>query len=78
MLFGDHFVIYVSFLSLLCCLVCSLQPCDQLLGRAGLLALLCVMRYCVLHFLLWRPGLGVLLDWLIHDLCLLPELYTLA
>ena len=41
--FGDHFVIYVSFLSLLCCLVCSLQPCDQLLGRADLLALLCVM-----------------------------------
>ena len=27
------FVIYVIFLSLLCCRVCSLQPCDHLLGK---------------------------------------------
>ena len=31
------FVIYVSCLSFLCCLVCSLQPCDHLLGKGGLL-----------------------------------------
>ena len=28
------FVIYVSCFSLLYCLVCSLQPCDQLLGKS--------------------------------------------
>ena len=43
--FVDLLVIYVSRLSLLYCLVCSLQPCDHLLGK--LLALLCVMFSCV-------------------------------
>ena len=32
--FGSFvFLIYVSCLSLLCCLVCSLQPCGHLLGK---------------------------------------------
>ena len=43
----DPFVICVSCLSLLYCLVCSLQPCDHLLGKAYLLALLCMMFSCV-------------------------------
>ena len=33
-------------MSLLYCLVCSLQPCDHLLGEADLLALFCVMFPC--------------------------------
>ena len=43
-----RFVIYVSCLSLVCCLVCSLQPCNHLLGKG--LRLLCVMfsyAHCV-------------------------------
>ena len=40
------FLIYVSCLSLLCCFVCSLQPCDYLLEMADLLALLCVVVSC--------------------------------
>ena len=42
------FVIYVSRLSLLCCLVYSLQPCITCWERADLLVLLCVMFSCVL------------------------------
>ena len=38
---------FVSCLSLFCCIVCSLQPCDHLLGRADPLALLSVMLSCV-------------------------------
>ena len=34
------FVIYFSFLSLLCCLVCFFQTCDHLLGGPDLLALI--------------------------------------
>ena len=30
---GSFFVVYVSCLALLCCLICSLQPCDNLLGK---------------------------------------------
>ena len=40
-----YFVIYVTCLS--CCLVCLLQPCDHLLERAKLLALLYEMFSCV-------------------------------
>ena len=39
--------IYVSWMSLLCCLVCFLQPCDHLLERDDLLVLLCVVLSCV-------------------------------
>ena len=37
------FVSHVTCLSLLCCLVCSLQPCGHLLGRTDLLSLLCAV-----------------------------------
>ena len=37
------FVIYVSPLSLSCLLVCSLLPCDHLLGNNDLFSPLCVM-----------------------------------
>ena len=56
----DHFCIYVLCLS---SFVCSLPPCGHLLGKvwppgSGLLALLCVMFYCV--FVTFPSG--VLLD----------------
>ena len=54
--FGLFFLIYVSCLSLLCCLVCSLQPCDHLTGK-GL-----ALRFLVFcHFPMWCFGSGVLL-----------------
>ena len=37
-------------LSLIYCLVCFLQQCDHLLGRAVLLALLCDVFLCFCHF----------------------------
>ena len=40
------FVTCVSRLSLLYCLVFSLHPCHHLLGKADLLALMCVMFPC--------------------------------
>ena len=36
---GAFLINYVSCLSLLCCLVCSLQPCDHLLGKGWPLGL---------------------------------------
>ena len=38
---------YVSCLSLLSCLVCTLQPCGHIIGRAGLFASLWVVLSCV-------------------------------
>ena len=71
--FVDPFVICVSCLSLSYYRVCSLQPCGRLLGRADLLALLCMTLSCVFVTLPY----GVLsqvwyLNVLIPDLCLLP------
>ena len=70
------FVICDSCLSLLYCLVCSLQTCDHLLGKADLLALLCVMFSCV-----FDTFPCVILDQVrylivsIPDLCLLPYFF---
>ena len=38
------FLLFISFISLLCCLGCSLQPCDHLLGKGWPLGSLV---YCV-------------------------------
>ena len=58
------FVIYVSFLPLLCCRVWSLQSCGHLLERADLFALLCVVFSCVFfyHFPSCCSGSGMVLD----------------
>ena len=54
------FVIYVLCLSCFMSVHCSLVvTCWE---RAGLLALLYVMFYCVCHFPIWYPGSGVVLD----------------
>ena len=59
------FVIYASCLSLLCCLACSLQPCDHLLGKGWPLgSLVCDVFLCFCHFTLWCPGSGVVLDYI--------------
>ena len=66
-----NFVICVSYLSLLCCVVCSLQPCDYLMGRAEYLALLCVGCSCVCVILPYGvPGRLWYLIVSIPDLCL--------
>ena len=68
---GIPVAIYVSCLSLLCCLVCSLQPCDHLLGKSWPLASLvcCVFSSPVTKWqgeLLWsvsvRPSVRPLSD----------------
>ena len=46
----DHFVTYILRLSLLCFLLCSLQPYDYLLGKADLLWFSCV--WCFIVFVL--------------------------
>ena len=67
------FVIYDSCLSLVYRLVCSLQPCDYLLGKAVLLVLLYVMFSCVfVIFLYGVPGQVCNLIVSIPDLYLLP------
>ena len=43
---GSSFDIYVSGWSLLCCLVCSLQPCCTCYEMTGLLAVLCLVFSC--------------------------------
>ena len=56
-------LIWVSCLSLLCCIVCSLQPSDHLLGK-GLPpdSLVCAVFLCFCHFPIWWPGSGLVLD----------------
>ena len=50
-------------LSLLCCLVFSLQPCDNLMWSGWpLLAILRVMFSCFCHLPIWCLGLCVVLD----------------
>ena len=64
------FVIYVSVLS--CCLVCSLQPCDHLLGKGKPLgSLVFDVFFCFCHFPMWCPGSGVFLDCI--NSCSLPS-----
>ena len=67
------FVIYVSWLSLLCCLVRSLQPCDHLIGKEDLLALLCVVFSCALSLshMVFRVRCGT---WFIDSWSLLSSL----
>ena len=61
----DSFVIYVSCLSLLCCLVYFLQPHDHLLGKGWPLgSFVCDVFLCFCHFPIWCPGSGVVLNWL--------------
>ena len=43
----DHCSYLCSCLSLFCCLVCPLQPCDHLLERAEVFALVYVLFSCV-------------------------------
>ena len=65
------FINYVSCLSLLCRLVCSLQSCGHLLGKGDLLAILYVMFSCVfVTFPCGVPGQVCYLIVLIHDFCL--------
>ena len=65
---GSFFAIFVSRVSLLYCLVCSLQPWK----RAGLFALLCVMFSCVfVSFLYGVSGHVWYLIVSIPDFCLL-------
>ena len=57
------FVIYVSCLSLVCCHVCSLQPCYHLLGKGSSLgSLACCVFLCFCHFPIWCSRSGVVLD----------------
>ena len=50
-------------LSLLCCLVNFLQPCDHLLGKGWPLgSLVCYVFLCFCHIPKWRPGSSVVLD----------------
>ena len=66
------FCYYISCLYLLCYLVCSLQPCDHLLGMDLTLGLLSVMFPCVfVTFPYGVPGSVVVLIQLIPELCLL-------
>ena len=54
-------MIYVSRLSLLYCIVCSLQPCYHLLGTGWRLgSLMYGSLYVTLCFVLWRFDFGVL------------------
>ena len=63
----DPFYVCLSY-----CLVCSLQPCDHLLGKADLLALFYVMfSFFFCHFPIWCPGSGVVRDCINSCLCLL-------
>ena len=58
-----HFVIYVSCLSLLCCLDVSLYPCAHLLGKGQTSWLSGVWCFLVFrHFPIWCPVSGVVLD----------------
>ena len=68
---GSFFVIYVSCLSGF--LVCSVQPCGHLLGKADLLALLYVMFYCILSFppvVSWVRNGALVYRFLIFAFCL--------
>ena len=74
----DPFCYLCFTFALLYRLVCSLQPCDHLLGRADLLALFCMVFPCVFfHFTLWCLGSGVYLLVSIPDLCLLLYVHVL-
>ena len=56
------FLIYVSCLSLLCWLVCCLQPCDHLLGKVWPLdCLVCCVFLCFWHFPIWCSRSDVVL-----------------
>ena len=63
------FVIYVSRLSLLCCLVCFLRPCGRLLGKEWPIVFLCLV--CFWYFPIWCLVPGVVVDLSISDLWLL-------
>ena len=55
------FVINVSRLILLYCLVSSLQPCDHLLGKGWPpSSLVCYISLCFCHFLIWCRRSGVI------------------
>ena len=57
------FGIYNSCLSLLGCLVCSLQPCDHLLGKGWpLSSLVWNVFWCFCHFPIWCPRSGHVLS----------------
>ena len=66
-----HFAIYVSRLSSLYCLLCSLQHCGHLLGKCYLYALLCVMFPCVFVAFLYDVRVG----WYLIDS--IPDLFCI-
>ena len=49
--------------------ILSCQPCVACWKRTDLLALLYVM-FC--HFPIWCPGSGIVFDFMVPDICLLP------
>ena len=63
---GSFFVIYVSCLSLLCCLVCSLPSCDHLMGKSSPLCPLVCDFPCVfsLFYMVSHVRCGT---WLYHS-----------
>ena len=72
----NMFKLYVSRLSLLYCLVCSLQPCDHLLGKSCPLGpLVCDVSFCFCRFSIWCSGKMWYSFVSISDICLL--LYNL-
>ena len=61
------FVIYISRLSLLYCLVFSLHPCDHLLGKGWPLGfLVCDASLCFCHFPICCLGPDVVLDCIVY------------
>ena len=76
-----HKHVCISRLSLLCCLVCPLQPCDHLLGKGSPFG--CLVCYVFLCFVTYLNGVSGQVWYLIvsiPDLCLLyfVGLYSLA
>ena len=69
----DHLCISVLCLLCLCaCLFFTLfLPCDHLLRKAGLLALVCGVSLCICHFLIGILGQVWYLIESISDLCTL-------
>ena len=68
----NTFVIDVSYSSLLCCLVCSMQPCDHLLGNDWPLGSLVCCVLCVSVFVTLAYSVLVKVWYLIvsiPDLC---------
>ena len=61
--FVDHFLFVTYVLCLSCFLVCSLQPCGQMLGKGlSLGSHVCDVFLCFCDLTMWCPRLGVVVD----------------